>query len=168
MSRRLTVMPHLPVDQLEGRYRQARDPVARSQWQIVWLVAQGQVARQVAASTSYSTKWISTIIHRYNATGPSGIGDRRHANPGKAPILSAQQQAALQVVLASPPPDGGLWSGPKVAAWIKEQTGQAVLPQCGWAYLKRLGCVLRRPRPQHAKADPAAQETFKKGSWLRR
>ncbi len=35
MARRLTVLPHLPVAQLEARCRQARDPVARSQWRIV-------------------------------------------------------------------------------------------------------------------------------------
>jgi transposase len=165
MPRRLTLTGHLPIEQLEAAYRRARDPVARSQWQILWLAAQGQTRAQVAASTGYSPNWISTIIHRYNAAGTAGLGDRRHANPGRAPLLSAEQQVTLREALPQPPPDGGLWSGPKVAAWITEQTGHQVPAQRGWEYLRRLGCGLRRPRPRHAKADPAAQEAFKKGSW---
>jgi transposase len=160
---RLAVMAHLTPDELERRYRRARDPVARSQWQIVWLVAQSRSGREAAAATGYSTKWVGLVVRRYNADGPAGVGDRRRANPGRAPVLSAEQRAALHARLAAPPPDGGLWSGPKVAAWIEQQTGRAVGPQCGWEYLVRLGCALRRPRPRHAKADAAAQEGFKKG-----
>ncbi len=70
----------------------------------------------------------------------------------------------LSEVLGGPAPDGGLWTGPKVAAWIEEKTGTKTHPQRGWVYLKRLGFSLRRPRPRHAKADPEEQETFKKTS----
>jgi transposase len=161
---RLVVAGHLSLDELERRYRRARDPVARSQWQIVWLVAQGKSGREAAEATGYSTKWVGAVVRRYNADGPDGVGDRRRANPGRAPLLSAEARAALHARLAEPPPDGGLWSGPKVAGWIAERTGRAVGPQCGWEYLVRLGCALRRPRPRHVQADPAAQEGFKGGA----
>jgi transposase len=160
---RLTVGTHVAVAEMEQRYRQAQDPVDRSQWQILWLVAQGKLAREVAASTGYSRKWVGTIVRRYNADGVAGVGDRRHANPGRVPVLSAVQRADLAIALAGPAPDGGLWSGPKVAAWITAQTGQAVGGPCGWEYLVRLGYRLRQPRPRHVKADAAAQEAFKKG-----
>lgn len=161
---RLAVVPHLTTDEMEQRSRRARDPVGRGQWQLVWLVAQGKLAREVAATTGYSTKWVGAVVRRYNADGPAGIGDRRRANPGGVPALSPTQRAALHARLAEPPPDGGLWSGPKVAAWIAEQTGRAVGPQCGWEYLVRLGCALRRPRPRHAQADAEAQAAFKRGA----
>jgi transposase len=160
---RLSVAPHLTLGQLEHRYRQARDPVARSQWQIVWLVAQGKSGREAAEVTGYSAKWVGAVVRRYNAEGPDGIGDRRRVNPGRAPILSAELRAALRARLAEPLPDGGLWSGPKVADWIAEQTGQPVGPQCGWSYLVRFGPTPRRARRRQVEAATATQGGSNKG-----
>ena len=39
MPRLLTVASHLSVADLEARYRRTREPVERSHWHIVWLVA---------------------------------------------------------------------------------------------------------------------------------
>ncbi len=49
-----------------------------------------------------------------------------------------------------------------VARWIESHTGRKVHAQRGWEYLKRLNYSKRVLRPRHAKADPAAQEAFKK------
>jgi len=152
----------LELDQLEQRYRQADDPVARSQWQILWLLAQGQSTEQVVQSTGYSKTWIGTIAKRYNADGPDGVGDRRHANPGTVALLSTEQLAELDSLLDGPSADGGLWTGPKVAAWMATRLGRKVHVQRGWEVLHRLNYRSYVPRPQHAKADPAAQETFQK------
>ena len=64
MARTLTVAPHLTVAELEERYRGAEDPVARSQWQIVWLLAQGMRTAEVARVTSYGVRWIQEIARR--------------------------------------------------------------------------------------------------------
>jgi hypothetical protein len=58
---------------------------------------------------------------------------------------------------------GGLWSGRKVAAWIKARTGKATRPQQGWVYLRQLGFGLRVPRPRHPHtASPEERAAFKK------
>lgn len=160
--KRRTLAPHLELAELEHRYRQATDPVARSQWQIIWLLAQGQSTMHVVQNTGYSATWIGTIAKRYNTDGPDGIGDRRHANPGAAPLLSADHLAELDAALQGPAPDGGLWSGPKVALWMADKLGHKVHPQRGWELLQRLDYRSYVPRPRHAKADPVAQETFQK------
>ena len=67
MPKRLHLKDHLTLDALEQRYRQARDPVARSHYQIVWLVGQGRLTREVAAVTGYSPNWIGQLVRRYNA-----------------------------------------------------------------------------------------------------
>ena len=165
MGKRLSIEAHLAVEELERRYRAARDGVARSQWQIIWLLAGGATSQEVAAVTGYSRPWIRELGKRYNTQGAAGIGDGRHRNPGHAPLLSAEQQQDLVRVLEGPSPEGGRWSGPQVAAWIATVVGHPVPAQRGWEYLRRLGFSPRVPRPRHAKADPAAQQAVKGGSW---
>ena len=44
MPKRRHLEPHLGMDELEWRYRRARDPVERSHLQIVWLLSVGHHA----------------------------------------------------------------------------------------------------------------------------
>lgn len=160
MPRYLTVTPHLSVEEVEARYRACRDPVERSRWHMVWLAGRGH---RVAALTRYSVKWVRTIIGRYNADGPCGITDRRHANPGRTPLLTLALRQALRAALTDPPPDGGLWTGRKVAAWMAERLDRPVGEVRGWEALRALGFTPQRPRPCATTADPVAQDAFKKG-----
>ncbi len=164
MPKRIQVTPHLELDALEHRYRSAQEPVIRSHFQIIWLLQQGHTRQQVAEVTGYSPYWIGQIARRYNADGPDALGDRRQHNPGGHWLLSAEQQADLEHALTQPPDDGGLWNSTKVAAWMTEKTGRTVRPQRGWDYLRLLGYTPQIPRPRHYKADPDAQETFKKNA----
>src|SRR5436190_18916018 len=100
--RHLIIPPHLTVDELEQRYRRAADPVARSQWQIVWLLSRGTPTAEVARVTGYSVNWVREIARRYREDGPTGIGDRRHGNPGAAPLLDAARQEQSRAALRGP------------------------------------------------------------------
>jgi hypothetical protein len=66
VSRRIHLVPHLEVDELERRYRAAKEPHERSWWQILWQLARGQTATQIAETTGYSPYWIGQIARRYN------------------------------------------------------------------------------------------------------
>ena len=111
-----------------------------------------------------SPEWIGEISRRYDEGGAEGPGDRRHRNPGAAPLLSPEQQGELAEALSEPPEDGGMWNSSKVALRIEERTGRRVRAQRGWEYLRRLGYTPQVPRPAHAGTDPEEQEAFKKGS----
>ncbi|MFI5274945.1 MAG: winged helix-turn-helix domain-containing protein [Ktedonobacterales bacterium] len=163
MPRPLKIAVHLSVTELEASYRRATDPVARSQWQMLWLLAGGQSTAQVAASTGYSCDWIRTIAHRYQEAGPAGVGDRRHHNRGAKRLLTAAQEAELDQALDGPAPRGGRWTAAQAAAWMSERVGRPVHVARGWEAMRRLGFTLGRPRPRHANADLAVQEAFKKG-----
>lgn len=163
MPRHVTVVPHLPVADLHARYRRAEDPVERTHWQIVWLVADGHPVPEVARLVGYTANWVREIVRRYNTDGPAGVADRRRHNPGHAPLLTPALRGALTAALTGPAPDGGLWTGPKVAAWMAERLERSVHPQRGWDALRMLGFTPQRPRPRATTADPAAQAAFKKG-----
>jgi transposase len=158
----MVIAPHLTVTELEERYRQAGDPVARSQWQMLWLLASGLPTAEVARVTGYTVRWVQEVARRYRA-GPAAIGDRRHGNPGASRLLDAAQQGQLREALASPAPDGGIWTCRHVAAWIGEQIGRPVDPARGWEWMRRLGFTPQRPRPRETRADPEAQDACKKG-----
>ncbi|MCT7949779.1 helix-turn-helix domain-containing protein [Ancylothrix sp. C2] len=146
MPKRVTVLPHLSGSELESRYRQAKDPVERTHYQIVWLLASGKTTQEVAQVTGYSLDWIRKIVRRYNQTGIEGLGDRRHDNPGGEPLLSEAQQAQLWQALHGPAPDGGLWNSRKVAEWISAQINRPVAMQRGWDYLQQMGFRLNGER----------------------
>ena len=167
------LVAHLSTAELGQRYRAARLPIERSHPQIVWLSSQGRSEREAAAVTGSAQRWITEIVRRYNAEGASGLGDQRAKNSGARPLLGEEDQVALRDALAEPPADGGLWTGPKVAAWMTRRLGRKVWPQRGWDCLRKLGYSsqderARVHRPRHAKAASAAeQEAFKRGSRAR-
>lgn len=166
MPRRLVLPDHLPRAELERRYRSAHDPVARSHWQILWLLVRGDRTADVADVTGYSTTWVREVAKRYREGGPDALGDRRHGNPGRSDraLLTPALRDALRQSLGGPAPDGGIWTGPKVAQWLSERLGRPVRSQRGWEALRTLGFTPQRPRPRATRADPVAQEAFKKGA----
>jgi transposase len=166
MPRPGKVVPHLPIAELQARSYDESDRIARDHWRILWLVAQGYTGVRAARLSGYSAKWVGLLVRRYNAAGPTAVGDQRRHLPGAAPLLSAAQQAALATALEGPAPDGGLWTSTQVAAWMSAQLGRPVSPQRGWEYLRRCGFTPHRPRPRHAQADAAAQAAFRKASRL--
>lgn len=162
MARRILLEPHLTINELEGRYRSTKDPVERSRWHFLWLLARGLTAQVVASLTGYSAYWIGRIARRYNQHGPDGVKDGRHQIRPSTPLLSVSQQDELGASLAAGgAPEGECWSGRTVAAWISQRLGRPVGRQLGWIYLRRLGARLRMPRPRHVRADPQAQADFK-------
>jgi hypothetical protein len=111
MPKRLQIAPHLPVAELERRYRQASEGIERSHYQIIWLLAQGRKSEDVATLTSYSRLWIYELVRSYNRCGPDALGDKHRENPGKSPLLNDVQQAQLWQALQDSPTDGDLWDG---------------------------------------------------------
>ncbi|MEJ7901263.1 MAG: winged helix-turn-helix domain-containing protein [Thermomicrobiales bacterium] len=163
MPRFVTVTPHLPVEELAQRYRHAHDPVERTHWHLLWLVAAGHRVPEVASLVGYTANWVREIIRRYNATGPARITDQRQHSVGHPPLLTPALRAALATALDGPAPDGGLWTCAKVAAWMRDRLGRPVRSQRGWEAMRSLGFTPQRPRPRATNADPAAQAAFKKG-----
>ena len=159
------IVEHLTVAELEARYRAARDAIEARHFQAIWLLAQGRTFLDVAEVLAFSPRWVEALAARYNACGAQALGDQRRRNGRRASLLSPELLAALAERLKEPPDDGGVWSGPKVAAWMARHLGvQTVHPQRGWDALKRINWSLQAPRPRHARAaTPEQQAAFKRG-----
>jgi transposase len=163
------IVGHLPVEELEARYRAARDATAARHYQAIWLLAQGRTFVEVAEVLAFVPRWVEELAARYNAFGPNALGDQRRRNGRAATLLTEAVLSALARRVRTPPEDGGVWSGPKVAAWMARHLGlQEVHPQRGWEAPRRIGWSPQAPRPRHARAaGPEEQAAFKRGSTRR-
>ncbi len=164
MPKRISLVTHNRIEELEQRYRQAKDGVESRQDQIIWLLAQGKKTEEVEEITGYSSTWMYTLVKRYNKSGIEGLGDRRKSNPGSEPLVNDIHQAQLWQALQEKAPDGGLWNGRKVADWLSEVIGTDISRQRGWEILRQMTFRLRVPRPCHTESDPIELEAWKKNS----
>ena len=160
------VVDHLSVSALEEKDRSCPDVTAARPVQAIWLLAKGHDTAEVSATVSYARRWVERLLARYNAEGLEALGDLRRRNGTRPSVLKPELLDKLKDHLGEPPPDGGLWSSRKVAAWMAGELGLAeVLPQRGWEALKAIGWSVQKPRPRHpASATPEEREAFKKGS----
>jgi transposase len=165
--KRLPVEAHLTANQVEAEYRACRHPIEKTRWHAIWLLLRTDPIRtpaQVADLVGLSVITTRDVLKRWNQHGPQGLTDKRKNN-GSESKLDADQRAELLRALKRRPPDGGLWSGPKVATFVRTKWGVEVCPQTGWKWLVDLGFTLQVPRPSHPRAaDPPTQKRWKKTS----
>lgn len=162
---RLQLMPYLTYEQLTQRFRRCPDGRQKARWQALWLLskpAAPYTPAQAATVVGLTADAIRKLVHRYNAGGPEAVL-RDAGGQGRAPRLSATQQEQLKGELLGRAPDGGLWTGPKLARRIAQLTGRPMHKATGWEWLRKLGFTPQRPRPRNTQAaTPAEQAVWKK------
>ncbi len=162
---RIPFVRHRTANQIRAKYRACRHPIEKVRWHAVWLLARTDEPRtpaQVAALVGRSDVTVRDVLHRWNAAGPDGLTDRRKDN-GADPKLTARQRDALLAALQERPPDGGVWTGPKVIRYVADRWGIVVGPVTGWRWLVGLGFTLQVPRPSHPRAaDAPTRRAWKK------
>jgi transposase len=158
------VVDHLSVPALREGYRTSSDAVSARHYHTIWLLAQGRTIAETAALTSFAPRWIEELLARYNAFGPSALGDLRRGNGSRPRLLTSELLDKLRLRLQSLPDDGGVWTSRKVSAFMAAELGlEAVAVQRGWEALQAIGWSIQKPRPRHVKAaTPEEQEAFKK------
>src|SRR5215208_3479122 len=125
------VADHLSVSALEQQYRSCTDVTAARHVQTIWLLAKGHHIAEVSATVSFARRWVERLLARYNAQGPQALGDLRYRNGASPSVLKPDRLDKLQDRLRAPP-DGGLWTSPKVARCLAGELGLAkVLPEGG-------------------------------------
>jgi len=135
-----TIRQHLSSAELEARYKNAADPIGKSHFHALWLLSSGYEVDEVAELLSFSSRWVRALIKRYNEGGARALGDQRIHNGTKPTILTPEALAALKQRIKTPPDDGGLWTGPKIARWLAQFNElRSVHDQRGWDALIAIG-----------------------------
>jgi transposase len=128
------------------------------------FVLEGASRKEAAQSCGMDRQTLRDWVHRYNAEGLDGLGNR--GGGGVKPRLSHDQKAQLSAwVEAGPDParDGVVrWRRADLARRIEAEFDVRLHERTVGTYLAGLGFRRLSVRPEHPDADPAAQVAFKK------
>lgn len=155
------------VEELREHFRGCNCAVERRRIQVVWWLVEGRGREEVIRLSAYAPSSLVDIIKGYNEQGLAGLKDRRHENPGAPSLLSDEALLLLAQVVRKEYQQGLVWNGAKVVNWLKEELGKEVHLARAYEALAAIGFSPQVPRPAHSKADPLAQERFKKRPSLR-
>nr|WP_279627896.1 helix-turn-helix domain-containing protein [Thermus tenuipuniceus] len=95
-------------------------------WQAISLALEGKTMDEIAQATLPSKRWVYMVLKRFNPLGPEGLADYRHRNPGQRPKHTPEEQVRVLRALQGSPPDGGLWTGPKLRDWVERELGNGL------------------------------------------
>jgi hypothetical protein len=158
MPRSAKLADYFNSQQLYQKYRKSPNRVESKRWHLLWKISLGWNIKQSAIMVGINYQYAVKIVKQYNQFGPEIVLKKkvqlqpREHKGGKKPLLDCRQVEKLSQALENRPSDGGIWTGPKLARWIEQETGkEKVWNQRGWEYLKRLGYSCQRPRPKHKK-----------------
>lgn len=124
--------------EIAARSVSAPTAAERRRWQLIGLLADQAPLAEIEAATGYRPRTIREIAQRYRASGAAALVDRRAQSRGAPRLLAPLLEHELWQALQGPAPDGGIWTGPKVAHWIAAKTGKRIYRQRGCEYLRRL------------------------------
>jgi transposase len=156
----------LDAGELRREAGRCRDARAARRMLALALVLEGASREAAARCAGMDRQTLRDWVHRYNAEGIEGLRDRRR--PGPRPRLTPGQEAELMAAVErgpDPDRDGVVrWRRVDLQALIEARFGVRLHERSVGKVLRRLGFARLSVRPEHPKADEAAQEAFKKAS----
>lgn len=125
---------------------------------------QGKGASEVAQLLKVRRQSAHAWLRRWQEGGVEALRSKGAAGPKRK--LSAQQQAKLEAaVLAGPQAHGyatAVWTLPRVAKLIEQQTGRRYHPGHVWRVLRALGFSCQQPTRRAIERDEAAITRWQK------
>jgi transposase len=130
----------------------------------VLLACNGMTCECIAKMLGRGVRTVQYWVKRFNRLGFAGL--REQEGRGRPGSLNAKEIARIGKDIRKSPRGFGygqnLWDGKMLSYHIERRFGKKIgVRQCQRLF-HRMGFRLRKPRPLIAKADPEAQEVFKK------
>ena len=145
----------------DGAYRVAK------RLQAVVLNAEGRTSGDIAAILKAPRSKVSEWLAHYEQHGVEGLLEGQRS--GRPPELSILQRQQLGDILDSGPVayglDCGVWTSPMIAWLIEQEFGVAYHPGHVRKLLHGLGFSVQRPRRVLARADPDAQQRWRRRTY---
>src|SRR4051794_36414430 len=168
----IAITRHEPgAGELRREAARCRDARAARRMLALALVLEGPSGEEAARAAGTDRQTLRDWVHRYNAEGLAGLGDRPRS--GRKPRLTAGQEAELVTAVErgpDPDRDGGVrWRRGDLPALIEARFAVRLHERSVGEVPRRLGFARLSVRPGHPKADEAAREAFEKASpsWWR-
>jgi transposase len=145
------------------RYGKAKSGWEKSRLLCVKLASEGQHhAAEIADLCSCSVKRVFDWLQQTREGGLEALlkRDKPGPKPGDWHLLKDHPEVKKQLKKGL---SQGRWkSAPQLSRWLKEEHSLEVKDNTAWSWLKKLGGVLRVPRPHHPGRDEVALEEFKR------
>jgi len=161
----MNVKLHHTTEQLLKLYR--KEPNHRFTRRIhgVYLASNGLTCPEVMKITGAARRTIQKWVQRYNKNAIEGLKDQ--PRPGQPTKLPRELEKHFCRRIESGPSEQDVVSvmnGPAIKTLLEHEYGVVYSLRGVYDLLHRLGYSCLCPRPQHEKADPRAQDAFKKTS----
>ena len=144
----------------------AGSPASRAALRLLAIAdaLEGTSRAEVARLAGMERQALRDAVVRYNAEGLAGLYDR--PEPGRPERLSEAEQAALAAhAFRGPDPErDGVSARTRadLCGRLEQRFGRTFHPSSLSRVLERLAMSRQRTRPVHPRADPRAQERFRK------
>lgn len=141
--------------ELEAFGKTIKDKRTYRRYLCIWLKeAEGKTAQEIAEQVGYHWRHVQRVQQAVRLQGINSLLPQYCG--GNSRLLSKETE---QEILNSV--EGAVTVHPIVEAFSKA-VGRELKDKTVYAILKRHGWKAKRPRPQHPKASPEAQQLFKK------
>jgi transposase len=153
---------HLPLEEVKRRMTTEPRPLYRQRWLIIYnaLVEPGK-AEDIARHCGVSKATVHAVISSYNRQGVAAV-----ETPGKggrrSGYLSLAEERAFLAPFFGRAQKGELATTEEIWRALEARVGHEVDDSTIYRLLNRHGWRKLMPRPRHPKADPQAQQQFKK------
>lgn len=120
-------------------------------------------AKEVAQILKISPRSIFRWVVRFKENDIDGLKEKPKGHYKSK--LTEEQKAQLKELIKKRRNSNGEaihWTLQKLRSEVYKEFGVTISTTALWQHLKKMGLVIRRPRPIHYKADKEQQENFKK------
>ena len=167
----MNVEPHHSIKELQHLHRSEINARMARRIKGVWLARRGLSCSKIMDVTGAKRRTIQEWVERYNRGGIERLFDQpRSGAPRK--LTPEAEQKIFQRIQGGPQKTDkvSVFSAPVIREIIQREYGVLYSLTGLLDWLHRMGLSYLAPRPRHDKADPQAQEEFKKKSrkhWLK-